>query len=471
MNEIKLPPKGAVVELYIESLAFGGMGIAHLHEMVVFVKHAIPGQTVQARILKKRRSYLEALRLDIISESPHAVKLRCDHFEYCGGCTFQNLNYREQLSAKEGQVRDVFKRIGGFDDLRVESIFPCEEIYHYRNKMEFTFSNRRWILPDEDEKVQSNFALGLHIPGRYDKILNIDACALQDPVADELLQFVKSKVQERALQPYDIKTHTGFLRNLVIRSAAGTGEIMVNLVTAYEETQELKALAAEIAAAFPRVVSIVNNITGRKSGVAKGEYEITLQGQDYITETLGEFRFQISANSFFQTNSRQARRLYDLAEQLCEFTGEDIVYDLYCGTGSIGIYFSESVRKVYGFELEPSAIRDARRNARLNKVDKMEFFEGDLMDLLSKTNLKKSLETPDVLILDPPRAGLHPHTVRDILKLNPRRILYISCNPSTQARDASLLCRESYALLKIQPVDMFPHTPHVENIALLTRKK
>ncbi len=468
MNQSELPPKGTVVELFIESLAFGGMGVAHINEMVVFVKHSIPGQTVRARILKKRRSYLEALRLDVIAESPHAVGLRCNHFEYCGGCTFQNLDYREQISAKEAQIRDVFQRIGGFENPVVESIFPCEEIYHYRNKMEFTFSNRRWTLPDEDKQTPRDFALGLHIPGRYDKILNIEACALQDPTADEILRFVKRKVQEKGLQPYDIRTHTGFLRNLVIRSAAGTGEIMVNLVTAYEDVPAVKVISAEIAENFPLVVSVVNNITGRKAGTARGEYEVTLQGQNYITETLGKYRFQISANSFFQTNSKQARRLYDLAGEMCGFSSEDIVYDLYCGTGSIGIYISDAVRKVYGFELEPSAIRDARRNADLNQVDKIEFFEGDLMNLLAESKRELSLELPDVVIVDPPRAGLHPRTIRDMLKLSPGRIIYISCNPSTQARDVSLLCRDAYRLEKIQPVDMFPHTPHVENIVLLT---
>ncbi|MBC8479073.1 MAG: 23S rRNA (uracil(1939)-C(5))-methyltransferase RlmD [FCB group bacterium] len=467
MNNIEIPNKGSLVDLTIESLAFGGMGVSHIGEMVVFVQHAIPGQKVRARILKKRKKFLEAIQLEILEESVHRAHINCSHFEFCGGCSFQNLDYGIQLSEKQRQVEDTFRYLGGFTGIKVNPILGCEQIYNYRNKMEFTYSNRRWSLPGEPDESAVDFALGLHVPGRYDKILHIDNCHIQHPTANRILNSVREMVIQLDLEPYDIKTHLGFMRNLIIRTAQATGEIMVNLVTSRENDDLLKPIVENLVDNYPEITSIVNNITGRRAGVSRGEIEKTLHGKSFITEKLGNFKFEISANSFFQTNSLQADRLYALAAEKCELTGREVLFDLYCGTGSIGICLSDKVKQVYGFELEPSAIADAHRNAANNKVTNAEFFEGDLMHILSRDSRVKHISRPDIVILDPPRAGLHENTIKDLLNLKPKKIVYISCNPSTQARDVKLLADEVYSLHDLSPVDMFPHTPHVENIAVL----
>ncbi len=463
-----LPKKGEIVSLTIESLAFGGMGVAHIGEMVVFVKNAIPGQEVEARILKKRSSYLEAKSLSVISDSSLSVPVNCAHFKYCGGCTFQNLSYEIQLTEKESQVRDIYRRIGGFIDVQIEPIVGCSETFHYRNKMEFTFSNHRFIT-ELDEDLPRDYVLGAHTPGKYDKILNIDQCLLQLDVCNDILQLVKARVRELDIAPYDIMNHTGFMRYLIIRTSEVNDEIMVNLVTASESPVKLQPLVDELIQRFPSIISIVNNITSRKSGVSVGEKETILFGRDYLADRIGELQFHISANSFFQTNTRQAATLYDIVRDHCGLTGEETVYDLFCGAGSISLYVASAAKEVLGFELVPSAIRDAWQNAELNGVENVRFFEGNLMDMFRDSPELSQLPLPDVLIIDPPRAGLHPNTVKDVLTQSPRRIVYVSCNPSTQARDVRLLCDEGYTLDKIIPVDMFPHTPHIETVAVLTR--
>ena len=469
MNEVVLPKKGSDVELTIESLAFGGMGVARIHNAVVFVKNAIPGQKVVARITKKRSSFLEARRLEVLSESSKAVDVKCKHFESCGGCTFQNLDYSVQLKYKEEKVRDVFRRIGGFNNTNIEKIIGCNEQFYYRNKMEFTFSNRRWTVEGQDEHLSKDFALGLHIPGRYDKILNIDECYLQQPIANEILQRIKQLVYKLNLEPYDIKNHTGFIRNLILR-AQQTDEIMVNIVTSREETKLLEPVVEMITKEFPKVTSIVNNVTTRKAGVSQGEWEIILYGNGHIIEKLGDYEFEISANSFFQTNTNQAKNLYDVIVEESQLTGKEIVYDLFCGTGSISLYLSKKAMMVYGFELVGDAVQDAMENAQKNGVENVWFFTGDLMNLF-RTNLEaQKLEYPDVMVLDPPRAGLHPKTIPDIVKKTPKRIVYVSCNPATQARDVKDLCENGYKLIKLRPVDMFPHTPHIENVATLVKE-
>ncbi|MBC8214195.1 MAG: 23S rRNA (uracil(1939)-C(5))-methyltransferase RlmD [Candidatus Marinimicrobia bacterium] len=468
MNDVVLPKKGTDVELTIESLAFGGMGVSHIHNAVVFVKNAIPGQKVVARITKKRSSFLEARRLRVVSESPQAVEVKCKHFENCGGCTLQNLDYSVQLKYKEEQVKDIFRRIGGFQKISVEPILGCDEQFHYRNKMEFTFSNRRWTIDGQDENLPENFALGLHVPGRWDKILNIDECYLQQSIATEILQRTKKLAYELNLEPYDIKNHTGFLRNLVIR-VQETGELMVNIVTSREEPKLLEPIIEMIVKEFPQVTSLVNNITTRRAGVSHGEWEVVLHGNDHIIEKLGDYEFEISANSFFQTNTNQAKNLYDIIAEESELTGNEVVYDLFCGTGSISLYLSKKAKMVYGFELVGDAVQDAMENAQKNGVDNAWFFSGDLMNLF-RTNIEaQKLESPDVVVLDPPRAGLHPKTIPDIIKKSPKRIVYVSCNPATQARDVKDLCDNGYQLTKLRPVDMFPHTPHIENVATLVR--
>ena len=471
MNEPALIKKGIDVQLNIESLAFGGMGVAHLNDMVTFVKNAIPGQKVTARITKKRSSYLEARTLKVLDKSPYQVDAPCEHINDCGGCTFQNLDYKMQIAAKEEQVKDIFQRIGNIKDTPCEPILSCDEIFHYRNKMEFTFSNREWTPEGIDNIAPSDISLGLHAPNRWDKILNINECHIQTSVANEILEIVRKISLDQNLKPYDIREHTGYIRNVIIRVGTNTGEIMVNLVTSREDKKALVPITNSLISKFPSINSIVNNITTRKSGVSMGERQIVLHGKDYIVDKLGDYEFMISADSFFQTNTRQAEKLYDIVLEESELTGTEIVYDLFCGTGSIALYLSKYAKMVYGFELVMSAIQDAMQNAVKNKVKNAWFFPGDLKDLFRVNSEVKDLEMPDVMIVDPPRTGLHANTIDDILEKSPNRIVYVSCNPSTQARDARDIYKGGYKLVKLRPVDMFPHTPHVENVATFVRNQ
>jgi len=468
MNEPNPIKKGMDVELEIESLAFGGMGVSRLNEKVIFVKNAIPGQTVTARITKKRTSYLEARSLEVVSESPHFAPVKCEHFVDCGGCTFQNFDYEQQVSAKELQVKDVFRRIGGFKDVDCDSIVKCKEIFHYRNKMEFTFSNQEYVPESEKERSPSKFALGLHAPGRWDKILNINECHIQTKIANNILQSIKEL--SSGMEPYNIREHTGFLRNVMIRVAANTNEIMVNIVTSRDEPQTLDTMLDILITKFPNITSIVNNITTRKAGVSMGEHQMVLYGNEYMLEKLGDYEFMISADSFFQTNTRQAEKLYDVILKESQLTGSEIVYDLFCGTGSISLFLSTHAKMVYGFELVMSAVQDAMQNAIHNKVKNAWFFGGNLENLFRENPEARGLELPNVIVVDPPRAGLHVKTIEDIIEKSPKRIVYVSCNPASQARDVALLCNEKYELNKLCPVDMFPHTPHVENVATLILK-
>ena len=468
MNEPITIKKGMDVELKIESLAFGGMGVSRINEKVTFVKNAIPGQTVTARITKKRTSYLEARSLEVLTESPHFVPVKCEHFADCGGCTFQNLEYEQQVAAKALQMKDVFRRIGGFKDVACDSIVKCDEIFHYRNKMEFTFSNQEYVPESEKEREPSKFALGLHAPGRWDKILNINECHIQTKIANEILTTIKELTKD--LEPYNMREHTGFLRNVIIRVAANTDEIMVNIVTSRDDPDLLSPVSHTLITQFPNITSIVNNITARKSGVSMGEHQVVLHGKEYIIEKLGDYEFMISADSFFQTNTKQAEKLYDIILEESQLTGSEIVYDLFCGTGSISLFLSKHAKMVYGFELVTSAVQDAMQNAIHNKVKNAWFFGGNLENLFRENTEAKELELPDVVVVDPPRAGLHTKTIEDILEKSPKRIVYVSCNPASQARDVALLCNEKYELKKLRPIDMFPHTPHVENVATLIQK-
>ena len=469
MQNKSIIKKGAELELKIESLAFGGTGVSHHEGAVIFVKNAIPGQTVMARVYKKRSSYFEARTLVVLQESVSHSKEKCEHFADCGGCTFQNLEYDVQLLEKEQQVKDIFRRIGGFPDVKIEPILGCNEVFNYRNKMEFTFSNRRWLISDVEDNLPKDFALGLHIAGRYDKILNINECHIQNETANGILALVKQMVMDLEIQPYDLSIHKGFIRNLIIRVGQNTDEIMVILVTSRNDTKQLEPIVNALIEKFPTIASIMNNINSRKAGVTYGEQQVVLYGKDHIVEKLGQYSFEISPDSFFQTNSRQAERLYDVIKAECALTGEEIVYDLFCGTGSISLYISEMAKEVYGFELVSSAAQDAMQNAVNNGVTNATFLRGDLMDLFRESQETNTFPNPDVMVLDPPRVGLHPKTIPDILEKSPKRIIYVSCNPSTQARDIKELCANGYELIKLRPVDMFPHTPHVENVATLVK--
>jgi 23S rRNA (uracil1939-C5)-methyltransferase len=468
-----LPKKGEDVELLIDSLAYGGKGVARQDGFVVFVERTLPGQKVMARITRRRKGYAEARVLEVLQQSPASTEPRCPHFGTCGGCATQNYPYEKQLEQKQAQVADLFERMGGFRGVAIEKIVGCEEIYHYRNKMEFTFSPHVWAIDPDKIGDTPDWALGLHVPGRFDKVLDIQECWIQNPVADEIYRWLRERIDPEVTEPYSIRSHRGFLRHLVIR-VAGIGidqlEIMVNMVTSREKPELLKPMAEELMATFPQVTSVVNNINTRKAAIAFGEREIVLGGKSTITEQVGDLAFEISANSFFQTNTRQAEVLYRQIAKACALTGNEVVYDLFTGTGTIALSLASKAQDVFGFEVVEPAVDDAARNALLNEIYNARFFQADLSARFFTEHAQRlagQVPAPDVIVSDPPRAGMHPKLIQEILDLKPRRVVYVSCNPATQVRDIRLLAEGGYRLLNVQPIDMFPHTPHIENICVL----
>ena len=461
--------KGQELILKIDSLAYGGKGVSRVDDFVIFVKNAIPGQKVRALLYKKRKGFGEARPLEILSESKHAVGPRCDHFPTCGGCKFQQLDYVEQVVQKKQQIENIFRRQAGITNFELDEIISADKIFHYRNKMEFTFSNNRWVLPEEPENVNRDFALGMHIPERWDKILNIDRCYIMPELGNEILIKVKSLVQELALQPYNQKTHNGFLRYLMMRFGVNTGDLLVNLVTAYENTDLLNPLVDKLTKAFPQITTIVNNINTRKADVAFGEYELHLHGKPALEEKLGKLTFEISANSFFQTNTLMAEKLYQTALKGAHLTGEEVVFDLYCGTGSISLFLAQKAKEVHGFEVIVSAVEDATRNAVRNGIGNVKFHVANL-DNYFKFGRSKKYPKPDVVVVDPPRTGMHKSMSSYLPKFGAEKIVYVSCNPTTQARDSEILQRKGYELKRLTMVDMFPHTPHVETVGIFHKK-
>ena len=474
--------KGDIIELEITGYAFEGKGIAKIikevnslneepKKFVVFVEGAYPGDKVIAQLGRIKKSYAEARVKDCISKSGLRTEPRCKYFGVCGGCKAQDLDYPQQTQFKQEQVKEIFERLGGFKDFDMLPIIPSDNIYCYRNKMEFSFANRRWLTENEINSMQEipdkDFALGLHIPGMYDKVLDIDECFLQSELSTRILNFTRNFFKSRAISIYSTQNHTGFLRNLVIRNSFHISDLMINLVTSEENERLFTLYKKELLKEFPEITTIINNVNLKKSQVATGDYEKIFHGPGYIHDMIGEYKFRISANSFFQTNTLQAEKLYKAAVDFAGFKGDEIVYDLYSGAGTIPIYISKFVREIYGFESVEPAIEDAKINIELNSVTN---FQPNLCDL-NKSFLpvldEKTIPKPDIIIADPPRSGMNPKTVKDILELKPGKIVYISCNPSTQARDTKLLYEGGYKLIKLQPVDMFPHTYHIENVAIL----
>ncbi len=467
MSEKKYPVKrGGEYELEVDRLAFGGAGVARVDNYVIFVKGALPGETVKARIQKRKSGHAEARMLEIITPSPERQQAPCPYFEWCGGCTWQSLTYENQLKHKQQIVADSLRHLAGETEIDVQPVLPSAADFAYRNKMEFSFSDRRWLLPDElgDENISRDFALGLHVPGTFDKIIQVDQCLLQSERANQVLELVNQYAREHNLTPYGIRSHQGFLRFLVIRQSHYNGEIMVNIVTSEEKPDVLQPLAQKLVETFPFVTSVVNNINSRPAQIAMGEKEIVLAGDDHIVEKLGGFLFNISANSFFQTNSAQAERLYEKVLQFADIQPDEIVWDLYAGTGTISLFLAQQAKEVIGFELVESAVADAEKNAEEHGVHNTRFVGGDLLHKLRDTKPK-----PDVLVTDPPRSGMHEKVVRYIAEMQPGRLVYVSCNPTTLARDLAIL-KEQYRIEVVQPVDMFPQTYHIETVVKLIRR-
>ncbi|MBC8375322.1 MAG: 23S rRNA (uracil(1939)-C(5))-methyltransferase RlmD [FCB group bacterium] len=464
--EQRVVKKGDSIELEIESLAFGGKGVAKVDGLAIFVERTIPGQKVLARIVKKKKSFAEAYPLEILKKAPNEIEAKCPAFGTCGGCRLQNLKYDDQLLEKTRQVRDLVQRVGGFADFEVPTALPSPTAFHYRNKMEFTFTPSPWRNHPDDE--DEPLGLGQHIPGRFDKIVHIETCYLQKPIMNEIMNFVFAFAKEHGWEGYNNRTHEGWARNLVLRYGEHTDEIMVNLVTKTYEKEHMKVFTKAIMSQFPQITTLINSITARLSDVAVGETEVFLHGPGHISDRLGESDFEISANSFFQTNTLQAEVLYGEALKGTDLKGGEVVYDLYCGTGTIALFLAKQAKKVYGFELIASSVKNARRNAKAQGFENVEFILGDLKDVLSQ-NVDR-IEPADVIVVDPPRAGLHQNVVDDILKVGPQKLVYVSCNPSTLARDLKLFCETDYELVSVQPVDMFPHTTHIETVAQMVKK-
>jgi len=470
--------RGEELELRVEHFGSEGKSVARVDNFVVFVRGGIPGDTVTGRLIRVSKKFAEAEIAGVVVPSPLRVTPRCRFFGVCGGCTWQHLSYQGQCDFKRLQVADALERIGGFTGVPVLPTMGAEDVFFYRNKMEFSFGTR-WLTREEMEHARRSgkednppdrFALGLHIPQRFDRVLDIDECHLQSPASTAIVNTVRAFCRERNLSVYSTTTHTGFLRNLVIREGKQTGEVMVNLVTSEEHDPTLRALCAALLQEVPAITTIVNNITIRKSQVAVGEREIVYAGSGFITERIGRRRYRISANSFFQTNTVQAERLYDTVRRMAALRPGDVVFDLYSGTGAIALHVADDAAAVVGIEAVASAVEDARKNAAENGVNNCTFVLGDLKDrLVGETARPGDTPAPDVILVDPPRAGMHPKVVEKILEMHPRRIVYVSCNPATQARDAKLLCEGGvYGVDEAQPVDMFPHTTHVENVLSLS---
>ena len=457
--------KGQTVELDVVDLALGGRGLARVNGMAVFVDQAVPGDRVRARIVKKRRSYAEARVVELLSPSVHRVKAPCPYSGICGGCKWQFLDYETQILYKRQHVADALRHIGLLDAVCVHAVLPSGQLFHYRNKMEFTCSDRRWLMPEElgREDLDTDFALGLHVPGTFDKVLDTRACLLQPDLGNAILGDVRTYMKESPLPVYGLKNHVGFWRFLMLRHSPARDQWMVNLITAAEATQALLPLADLLTRRYPQVVSVVNNITARRAGIAVGESEITLRGTGAIVDCIGPFSFEISANSFFQTNTAGARRLYETVREFARLKGDEHVLDLYSGTGTIAIWLSPFAAQVTGLEIVASAVADAENNCRRNRIANVRFELGDILQRLPAVSHR-----PQVLVVDPPRAGLHKKVVRQVLDMVPPRIVYVSCNPATLARDIALL-KECYRVAEVQPVDMFPHTYHIEAVARLER--
>ena len=457
--------------LTIQSMGNEGVSIARNEDGIVrFLKYGAPGDTVYAEIRQKRKKFAEGIIQDIIQSSPDRIEPRCKYFTHCGGCSWQHLNYEQQLHWKRQIVEDVCTRIGKFPFPEIEATLPSPRQFNYRNKMEFSFGSSAWLTEEQiasNEEFRKGFAFGLHVPGRFDKIMNIEECHLQCTDGNILLDAIHSKANELELSGYDPRSHEGFLRSLIIRSSKFSGEVMAVLITQDAKNQNDEAFIAwwqEIRSAYPFITSALHCINHSWSPMAQGEIVFS-DGPLYITESILDIKYTISPFSFFQTNSYQLDQFVDRIIKQAQIDSDSHVWDLYCGAGTITFPAAQKAHSVIGIELSESSIANARHNQELNGIVNSEFYAHDL-HVPSAIALLQSLKKPDIIIIDPPRAGVHETLLRHMLEIAPKRIVYVSCNPATQARDISILS-EKYKVVSMIPVDMFPQTAHVESIGTL----
>lgn len=454
----------------ITDIGAEGNAVARVDNLVVFVPMLIPGDVVDLKVTRKRKKYLEGKVIRFREYSPDRIVPACEHFGTCGGCRWQHLPYTLQLKYKEKQVKDNLTRIGKIDLPGINPIIGSSEIFHYRNKLEFTFSKKRW-LTSEEVQSGSDFdnasAIGFHIPGLFDKVLDIKKCHLQPEPSNQIRNAVREYALKNDLFFFDLREQSGFLRNLIIRNSLN-GNVMVIFVFFHEDIEKREGLLNYMASEFTQITSLFYVINSKKNDSLNDQNPILFKGQDHLSEEMDGLKFRIGPKSFYQTNTRQALQLYRLTRDFAELKGDEIVYDLYTGAGTIANFIARNAGKVIGVDYVNEAIEDARINSGLNDIRNTIFFSGDIKDVLSGEFINTNGK-PDVIITDPPRAGMHEDVVRVIAKAGADRIVYVSCNPSTQGRDI-LLLSEEYQVERVQPVDMFPHTHHVENVVLLRKK-
>jgi len=459
---------GDEIELRVEKFADQGKCLSRLAGFVVFVEGTVPGERVRVLIRKKKKNYAEAKLLSVLEKSPVRVEPPCLYFGTCNGCKWQHVAYEYQLEAKRQSVQDALTHLGGFK-VTANPAIASPNVYGYRNKMEFSFSAHRWLTEKEiesGEALDTTFALGFHARGQFSSVINIKECLLQRSPSSEILNAVREIARQKGWTAWDTRKKTGFLRHLVIRIAEQTAEIMVNLVTNSYSPERMALLAKVFQTRFPEVTTLVNTINTGVAQVATGEELRIIYGPGVIHDAIGNYRFAITPNTFFQPNTKQAERLYEIARDFAELKPGDLLYDLYCGAGTISIFVSSSVRKAVGVELAEEAVENAYANARANGVTNCTFVCGDVMRMFTPEFVNQ-YGRPDVMIVDPPRAGMHRKVVEHIAHLKPSRLVYVSCNPMTQMQDVALL-RDLYTIEAVQPVDLFPQTHHIETVLKLT---
>lgn len=457
----------------ISDVAAEGKALAKVNDLVVFVPYVVPGDVVDLQVKRKKNHYAEAVAVKFYEKSPLRVEPFCQHYGVCGGCKWQCLSYEEQIKYKQKQVFDNLTRIGKIELPEFMPILGSKKTVFYRNKLEFTFSNKRWLTEDEvkqDVKYEQMNAVGFHIPGAFDKVLAIDKCWLQDDISNRIRNAIRDYAYEHDYAFFHLRTQEGMLRNMMVRTSS-TGELMVLLqckITNEGELAKMKELLQYVADSFPEITSLLY-VINNKCNDTIGDLDVEVfKGKDHIFEVMENLRFKIGPKSFYQTNSEQAYELYKVARTFAGLTGEELVYDLYTGTGTIANFVARQAKKVVGIEYVPEAIEDAKVNSEINGITNTLFYAGDMKDILTQDFINEH-GRPDVIITDPPRAGMHNDVIDVILFAEPKRIVYVSCNPATQARDLQLL-DVKYKVTAVQPVDMFPHTHHVENVVLLEKR-
>jgi len=462
--------------IIIIDVAAEGKALAKVDEKVLFTQYSVPGDVVDIQIVKKKSNYLEGRVINFKKYSNERVDAACEHFGVCGGCKWQILLYEKQIFYKQKQVVDNLTRIGKIELPEIQPIIDAKDIYFYRNKLEFTFSNRKWLTEPPVgaycntplQETENMNAVGFHIPGMFDKVLDIKKCWLQDDISNQIRNEIRSYAFANNLTFFDLRKQEGFLRTLMIRNTT-IGELMVVLVFFYNDKTLINNILEHLKNTFPQITSLLYVVNEKRNDTITDQKINIFHGKDHIFEEMEGLRFKIGAKSFYQTNSNQAYELYKIVRNFAQLTDNELVYDLYTGTGTIANFIAKNCKKVIGIEYVPEAIEDAKENSKINKIDNTLFFAGDMKDVLNRSFIE-NYGKPDVIITDPPRAGMHDDVIKQILFCEPQRVVYVSCNPATQTRDLQLL-NEKYQVTAVQPIDMFPHTHHVENVVKLELKK